>query len=97
MLEQMPELTTFMPDLRRYLLGFPKVELRAATSSRYWQDAQFGLKPTIRINHVTIRETPEERWPRPKCSTRATTFELRWNCGRWFQTCRAGKDSGSLR
>jgi hypothetical protein len=60
MVDQMPELTTFIPDLRRYLLGFPKVELPGATSFLYWQDAQFGLKPTIRISHLTIRERPED-------------------------------------
>jgi len=58
MVDQMPELNTLMPDLRRYLLGFPKVELPGATSFLYWQDAQFGLKPTIRISHLTIREGP---------------------------------------
>jgi len=60
MVDQMPELTTFIPDLRRYLLGFPKVELPGATSFLYWQDAQFGLKPTIRISHLTIREGPAD-------------------------------------
>jgi hypothetical protein len=45
--------------MRRYLLEYPKVQLPNATSFLYWQETEFGLKPTIRINHLTIRETPE--------------------------------------
>jgi hypothetical protein len=60
MVEQMPELTRFMPNVRRYLLDFPKTQLPGATSFLYWQDVQFGLKPTLRISHLTIREGPED-------------------------------------
>jgi hypothetical protein len=57
---QMPELTTFMPNLRRYLLEFPTFTIPKSTSFLYWQQTEFGLKPTIRISHVTIREGPDE-------------------------------------
>jgi hypothetical protein len=60
MIDQMPELMTDRPDLRRYLLGFPQVSLPHSTSFLYWQEASFGLKPTVRISHVTIREGSEE-------------------------------------
>lgn len=60
MVDEMPELSTFMPNLRRYLLDFPKVRPPEVTSFLYWQDVQFGLKPTIRINHVSIHEGPED-------------------------------------
>jgi hypothetical protein len=60
MIDQMPELTTYMPELRRYLLEYPKVTIPGATSLLYWQETEFGLKPTIRINHLTIRESPTE-------------------------------------
>jgi hypothetical protein len=56
MIDQMAELTTYMPEIRRYLLGYPDVSLPDSTSFLYWQEAAFGLKPTIRISHVTIRE-----------------------------------------
>jgi hypothetical protein len=56
MIEQMPELTAQMPDVRRYLLSYPQVSLPESTSFLYWQIARFGLKPTFRISHVTIRE-----------------------------------------
>jgi hypothetical protein len=54
MVERMPSLTEYLPGLKRYLLGYPKVTLPNAESFLYWQDAKFGLKPTIRINHLTI-------------------------------------------
>jgi hypothetical protein len=56
MVDEMPELTTYMPDVRRYLLEYPKVTMPDATSLVYWQEVQFGLKPTIRISHLTVRE-----------------------------------------
>jgi hypothetical protein len=59
MVDQMPELTSFMPTLRRYLLDFPKTQLPGTTSFLYWQDVQFGLKPTLRISHLTVHEGPE--------------------------------------
>jgi hypothetical protein len=60
MIEQMPELTMYMPNVRRYLLEFPKVAIPDVTSFLYWQETEFGLKPTIRISHLTIREGPED-------------------------------------
>ena len=56
MVDRMHELTSYMPNLRRYLLGYPKESLPDAMSFLYWQEAKFGLKPTIRINHVAIQE-----------------------------------------
>ncbi|HEY3042480.1 MAG TPA: hypothetical protein VGJ39_00540 [Vicinamibacterales bacterium] len=58
MVDRMPELGEYLPDLEAYLLGYPRVTLPNATSFLYWQEAQFGLKPTIRINHVVIDERP---------------------------------------
>ena len=60
MVDGMPGLTTQMPNLRRYLLEYPAVTLPGATSFLYWQETDFGLKPTIRISHLTIREGPED-------------------------------------
>jgi hypothetical protein len=58
MIDRMPELGQELPDLKAYLLGYPRVTLPNATSFLYWQDVQFGLKPTIRINHVVIDDRP---------------------------------------
>ncbi len=52
----MPELAEFIPDMRQYLLEYPKSTGRPTTSFIYWQEAEFGLKPTIRLNHVAIQE-----------------------------------------
>jgi hypothetical protein len=60
MINQIPELTAQMPDVRRYLLSYPQVALPESTSFLYWQMARFGLKPTFRISHVTIRERPTD-------------------------------------
>jgi hypothetical protein len=56
MIENMPRLSAFDPELRAFLLEFPAASLPASNSFLYWQDAQFGLKPTIRINHLVIHE-----------------------------------------
>ncbi len=58
MIDRMPSISQYLPDVKRYLLGFPGVTLPGATSFLYWQEAQFGLKPTFRINHVVIAEQP---------------------------------------
>ena len=56
MVERLPSLGENLPDLKRYLLDFPNARLANAESFLYWQEARFGLKPTIRINHLTIAE-----------------------------------------
>jgi len=60
MVDVMPELTTYMPDVRKSLLDFPKSGLPGATNLLYWQETEFGLKPTIRISHLTIREGADD-------------------------------------
>ena len=56
LVDGMPELSEYVPDMRRFLLGYPKVSVPGLSSFFYWQEAEFGLKPTIRINHVAIQE-----------------------------------------
>jgi hypothetical protein len=60
MIAGMPELTTFMPDVQRYLLEYPRVTQPESPSFLYWQETEFGVKPTIRISHLTVREGAEE-------------------------------------
>ena len=52
----MPELGEYLPTMRQYLLEYPKPASQPTSSFIYWQEAAFGLKPTIRINHVAIQE-----------------------------------------
>jgi hypothetical protein len=58
MIDRLPEFTEYLPDLKRYLLDFPKATLPNSESFVYWQEAKFGLKPTVRINHVAIVQEP---------------------------------------
>jgi hypothetical protein len=57
MVDRMPELTQYVPELKRYLLEYPHLKIPGVTSFIYWQEMEFGLKPTIRINHLIIQET----------------------------------------
>jgi hypothetical protein len=57
MIERAPSLAR-MPDLLKYLLEYPSSPLTGSTEFLYWQEAQFGLKPTIRINHLVIQDRP---------------------------------------
>jgi hypothetical protein len=58
MIDRSPGFVEYLPELRTYLLEYPKATLPTSTSFLYWQEAQFGLKPTIRINHVVIDDLP---------------------------------------
>lgn len=57
MIERAPSLVR-MPDLLKYLLEYPSSPLADSTEFLYWQEARFGLKPTIRINHFVIQDRP---------------------------------------
>lgn len=59
MIDRLPPLATYLPDLKRYLLDYPRVTLPNASDFLYWQETKFGLKPTIRISHIVIQETSE--------------------------------------
>jgi hypothetical protein len=54
MIERLPPLGDFMAAVRKYLLEFPKATLADSEAFVYWQEATFGLKPTIRVNHLVI-------------------------------------------
>ena len=58
MIDRMPSLTDYLPAIKQYLLGFPNASLPNSESFLYWQEVKFGLKPTIRINHLTIAQEP---------------------------------------
>ena len=58
MIDRLPALTEHLPDLKRYLLDYPKAALPNSESFLYWQETKFGLKPTIRITHLVIAQQP---------------------------------------
>ena len=57
--DEMSMLLRYEPSLRQYLIEYPNAQLSNGTSFLYWQQVQFGLKPTVRINHVAISETAD--------------------------------------
>lgn len=59
MIERLPRLGAELPDLTRYLLQYPKAPLANSTDFLYWQETQFGLKPTVRISHLVIQDHPD--------------------------------------
>ncbi len=54
MIDRASELPNVLPELRRYLLKYPKAELTGADSFFYWETVAFAMKPTIRVNHAVI-------------------------------------------
>ena len=54
MISRASVLPDLIPELRRYLLEYPKASLANAESFFYWEKVAFGLKPTIRVNHAVI-------------------------------------------
>jgi hypothetical protein len=48
------ELPAPVPDLIAYLDGYPRHRPAEAEDFLYWSVVDFGLKPTIRVNHVTM-------------------------------------------
>ena len=47
--------------LASYLTDYPRAPLRGAEEYFYWSKVEFGLKPTIRVNHLTIYPTTDRR------------------------------------
>ena len=60
MIGNLPPLDQHLPEMKRYLLEYPRVTLPDFTDFLYWQETQFGLKSTIRISHVVIQERAEQ-------------------------------------
>ena len=45
-------LPIYLPELNRYLLDYPKAKPANVESLFYWEKVDFGLKPTLRLNHA---------------------------------------------
>jgi hypothetical protein len=54
LLENSPFLIEYSPEFHRFLDDYPNVDLPNAQDFLYWSKVQFGLRPTIRMNHVVI-------------------------------------------
>jgi len=56
-------LPNVLPELRQYLLKYPDVDLPGADSYFYWEKVDFGMKPTIRVNHGVIYRAGDPNQP----------------------------------
>jgi len=54
MVRRTAALPDVLPELRTYLLSFPAADLAGAESFYYWEKVEFGMKPTIRVNHAVV-------------------------------------------
>ena len=54
MVRRMAALPGVLPELRTYLLSFPAAALAGADTFYYWEKVDFGMKPTIRVNHAVV-------------------------------------------
>ncbi|MGH9162037.1 MAG: hypothetical protein ACRD2X_18875, partial [Vicinamibacteraceae bacterium] len=61
MLDASGSLLSSQPELREYLRAYPMARLANADDFFYWSLVDFGIKPTLRVNHVTIYEPPPDR------------------------------------
>ncbi len=52
LLSQSEALPVYLPELKRYLLEYPADMVPNVESFFYWEKINFGLKPTLRLNHV---------------------------------------------
>jgi len=52
----------YLPELNRYLLEYPKSRPDGTQDFFYWEKVNFGLKPTIRINHGVVYRAADLRY-----------------------------------
>jgi hypothetical protein len=105
MIERMPELAVYLPELRAYLLNYPNASLEQSTDFLYWQETRFGLKPTVRVNHLVIQEGTEETVVASKMlyaghyfwtglELRVLIPDLSRGSGFWFVNVNRGRSDG---
>jgi hypothetical protein len=61
MLEESSAHLASQPELGEYLRAYPSARLPNADDFFYWSLVDFGIKPTLRVNHVTIYQPPADR------------------------------------
>jgi len=62
LLSRSKALPVYLPELREYLLNYPKADSSGIESQFYWEKVNFGLKPTIRMVQAVIYQgkSPQE-------------------------------------
>lgn len=79
LLANTPFLPTYLPALHRYLLEYPNLELPGSEGFFYWAENDFGLKPIVRSNHVTLYRPPQQE-------DRAVIASKQLYCTHYFHT-----------
>jgi len=59
MVSRSATLPNVLPELRQFLLKYPDVDLPGAENFFYWEKVDFGMKPTIRVNHGVTYHTAD--------------------------------------
>jgi hypothetical protein len=105
MIDRMPALATGMPALHDYLVDYPKASWPGVIDIFYWQETEFGLKPTTRVSHLVIHSTAERTVVASKMLYAShyfwTALELRVlvpdaarGNGFWFMTVNRSRSDG---
>lgn len=61
LLAETPFLQSAVPPLYRYLQNYPNAKPTNSEDIFYWSKIAFGLKPTVRTNHMTLYANSENR------------------------------------
>lgn len=61
LLSRTEALPVSLPELNRYLLDYPDPTLPDVESLFFWEKIDFGLKPTLRINHAMAYRSSDPR------------------------------------
>ena len=54
LLSRSKALPVYLPELREYLLNYPKADSGNIQSEFYWEKVNFGLKPTLRVLQAIV-------------------------------------------
>src|SRR5580693_5648069 len=54
LLSRSKALPVYLPELREYLLNYPKADAKNIQSEFYWEKVNFGLKPTLRMVQAIV-------------------------------------------
>ena len=63
LLNRSKALPVYLPELREYLLNYPKADSSGIQSEFYWEKVNFGLKPTIRMVQAVIYQGKSPQQP----------------------------------
>ena len=63
LLNRSKALPVYLPELREYLLEYPRADSSGIQSEFYWEKVNFGLKPTIRLVQAIVYQGKSPQQP----------------------------------